>query len=187
TLERVMVDGLVDNSYYGLLDIRLDGNPETPVYIDTRPSDALALAVRTGADILVSPEVMQEARGDDFENFEQEQVVTALGITVGVVTDEVREIMELPDEHGLLVLGVIGEAQEKGLGAGALILEVNGEAPTDPLEFLEKMQQTEVGEQATIRYWYNDDITEVQISTTTPDPGTPEPSGPELSELEPRA
>ncbi|WLD59271.1 bifunctional nuclease family protein [Salinispirillum sp. LH 10-3-1] len=69
-LERVMVDALVGNSYYGLLDIRLQADPDTPIFVDSRPSDALALAVRLGAAILVAPEVLQSMRERDIETID---------------------------------------------------------------------------------------------------------------------
>lgn len=180
-LERIMVDGLVDNSYYGVLDVRMDNDPDTPVYVDTRPSDALALAVRTGAGIIVAPDVLQATRGQEFEGLGDDQVVTALGITVSMVTEESREAMELPDEPGVLVLRAVGEAEEKGIGSGALILEVNGEVPTSALDFLELVQRTPVDEDATIRFWYEDEVQEVELDTHVPRQGMPpEEAGPQV-------
>lgn len=69
-LVRVMVDALIDNSYYGVLDIRLNADPDTPIFVDSRPSDALALAVRLGAAILVAPDVLQTLRERDIDTID---------------------------------------------------------------------------------------------------------------------
>jgi bifunctional DNase/RNase len=49
-LERVVVTDLRDSTYYATLTIRSDGGN---VEIDARPSDAIAIALRTGAPIFV--------------------------------------------------------------------------------------------------------------------------------------
>jgi uncharacterized protein len=57
-LERVEVVGLKGDIFYGNLVIRLDGKV---IQVDSRPSDAIALAARAHVPVLVSEEVMQEA------------------------------------------------------------------------------------------------------------------------------
>lgn len=168
-LERVMVDALIDNSYYGVLDIRMDGDPDTPVYVDTRPSDGLALAVRTGARILVAPDVLQATRGRGFEGLGDDQLVTALGITVGNVTDTLREELSLPEQPGVLVVRVLEQAREAGLEPGALILSVNDEVPDNALDFLRLIQRTPQGERAVIRFWSDGEEHEAELDTDVPD------------------
>lgn len=55
---RVEVRSLKGDVFYGTIVVEVDGRP---VDIDSRPSDALALAVRTHVPILVSEEVMEAA------------------------------------------------------------------------------------------------------------------------------
>jgi len=169
-LERVLVDGLVENTYFGLLDIRMEDDEDTPVYVDSRPSDALALAVRAGAGILVAPDVLQATRDLEFEGLEDDQVVTALGITVTEVTDELREALGLPDEDGLLVNRAVGEAEGAGIVAGAMILEINGETPTSPMDFLDRVRKIPDDEKARIRFWHEGEEQEAEISTDVPIP-----------------
>ena len=57
-LVRVEVISLKDDVFYGNLVIEANGKT---INIDTRPSDALALSVRTNVPILVSQEVMDSA------------------------------------------------------------------------------------------------------------------------------
>jgi uncharacterized protein len=173
-VERVMVDALVGSTYTGVIELSLPQRDE-PVYIDSRPSDALALAVRTGASILVSPDVLVAASGLEFEGLpESQQVVSALGITVGEVTPDLREALGLPDQPGLVVSRAVGEAAELGLAPGALILEVNGEVPASPMQFLELVRRTGAGEPARLLVWQDGETREVQLSTDVPERQAPD-------------
>nr|WP_296750394.1 bifunctional nuclease domain-containing protein [Thioalkalivibrio sp.] len=173
SVERVMVDALVGSTYTGLIELRLAHQDET-VLVDSRPSDALALAARTGATILVAPDVLVATRGLEFEGLpEDQQVVTALGITVGEVTPDLREALRLPDERGVLVSRAVGEAAARGIAAGAMILEVNGEALGSPMQFLELVRKTPADTGATLRVWQDGETREVELSTDVPDPQRP--------------
>jgi len=58
TVHRVVVSSLADETFHATLELELNGR----VYaIDARPSDALALAVRTGVRIYASTEVLDRA------------------------------------------------------------------------------------------------------------------------------
>ena len=57
-LIQVEVSSLSDDVFYGNLVIEIDGNRK---FVDCRPSDALALAVRMNAPILVAEDVMAQA------------------------------------------------------------------------------------------------------------------------------
>lgn len=168
TLERVLVYGLVENTYLGALELSIAGREE-PVLVDTRPSDALALAARTGAAILVSPEILVAGQDLDYEGLGSDQVVTALGITVVDASSAWREALDIPGElSGVLVSRVTGEAADSGLAAGALITAVNGEVPDSPMEFLELVRRTPSGEPAQIDYWQDGDAGAMSLPTDVP-------------------
>lgn len=168
TLERVLVYGLVDNTYLGALELRVEGREE-PLLVDTRPSDGLALAVRTGAAILVAPEILVAGRDLDYEGLGSGQVVTALGVTVVEASDAWREALDLPgDLSGVVVSRVAGEAAESGLAAGALITAVNGEVPENPMEFLELVRRTPAGERARLDFWQDGESGALTLSTEVP-------------------
>jgi len=57
-LERVVIHALQDNTFYAVLTVR---QGETKKEIDARPSDAIALAVRTNCSIWVLEEVIADA------------------------------------------------------------------------------------------------------------------------------
>ena len=56
-VEKLIIDKLVENTFHAKLEVRKsDGQSE---FIDCRPSDGIALAVRTDADIYVDEEVLK--------------------------------------------------------------------------------------------------------------------------------
>lgn len=67
-LEEVRVEVLKDSIFYGIVKVRI-GNEVKEV--DARPSDVLALAVRTNSPIYVAEEVMQQA-SQDLTEYEKE-------------------------------------------------------------------------------------------------------------------
>jgi hypothetical protein len=60
-VERVVVCELKENTFYATIDIRM---PDRVVTIDARPSDAIALALRTGTRVFVEEAVMQSVKRD---------------------------------------------------------------------------------------------------------------------------
>jgi bifunctional DNase/RNase len=59
TLQRVVVTELKNDTFYAVLWLEQDGEPVT---IDCRPSDALALALRTDCPIFVDEDVLRVAK-----------------------------------------------------------------------------------------------------------------------------
>lgn len=58
-LEMVVIDSIQDSTYYATLHVR---DPKKQTHqIDSRPSDAIAIALRTGSPIYISEEVFQLA------------------------------------------------------------------------------------------------------------------------------
>ena len=70
---RVSVTELRDNTFYATITLSINGRD---VEIDSRPSDALALAVRSGAPIFAAEDVMAESAIEfEHEVEDQEDVV----------------------------------------------------------------------------------------------------------------
>jgi uncharacterized protein len=175
---RVLVDDFAGGVYFGMLELQLAGQEEL-ILVDTRPSDGLALALRTGAAILVAPKVLDAGRGMQFEGLGEDEVVTAVGITVVRATAELREAMELPDRPGVLVSRATGPAAAAGMRPGSLIVEVNGETPHAPMSFLELVRRTPEGEEAQIVYWQEGEEHAIGVATDVPPPApaSPAPEG----------
>jgi len=172
SLERVFVDDLVSNTYLGALEVRVEGREE-PILIDSRPSDSMAIAIRTGASIFVAPSVLAAAEDIRYRGLEDE-VVTAMGITVSELSPDLRQALELPEEReGLLVTGVRGPASEEGLEPGALLLRINGEPVENPMAFLDQVHETPEGELARLVFWQDGTEREIEVDTAVPDTGPP--------------
>jgi bifunctional DNase/RNase len=62
TLSRVMITDLRDNTFYAYLELR---RGDDVTLVDSRPSDALALAIRARAPVYVESTVLERARATD--------------------------------------------------------------------------------------------------------------------------
>jgi hypothetical protein len=63
-MDRVVVDNLRDNTFYATIYFSFEG--ET-MQLDSRPSDAIALALRAGVPIFVTQDVMSRAQSFDLD------------------------------------------------------------------------------------------------------------------------
>jgi len=63
---KVIVTQILDNTYYALLCLS-DGKKET--FIDSRPSDAVAVALRTNAPIFIEDSIMEKRSADELEEW----------------------------------------------------------------------------------------------------------------------
>ncbi len=72
-IEKIVVTELKDNTFYALIHLTLEGEEMT---IDSRPSDAIALALRADAPIFVTDDVISNSRNLtlDKENLDPEEV-----------------------------------------------------------------------------------------------------------------
>ncbi len=72
-VEKIVVTELRDNTFYALIHLRFR---EELLTIDSRPSDAIALALRTDSPIFVTEEVINNSRSItlDKENLDPEDV-----------------------------------------------------------------------------------------------------------------
>jgi len=59
TLERVIVDKMLHNTFHAKLQLKTKSGQKK--LVDARPSDSIALAVRTNADIYVDEEILKKA------------------------------------------------------------------------------------------------------------------------------
>jgi bifunctional DNase/RNase len=69
---RIAVTELRENTFYALITVVVDGSE---LEIDSRPSDAIALAVRADAPIFAADSVIEESAIEFEENVDEEEVV----------------------------------------------------------------------------------------------------------------
>lgn len=162
-LVEVWVHSLVGGTYLGALQLQVAGRDE-PLFVDCRPSDGLALALRTGATILLARELVAEAPEVDFLAPEaNEQVVRGLGLTVVAPTPALRQELGLPDRPGLVVTSAVDPAASAGLARGDLIVEIEGKVPAEPLDFLEALTTVAPGQPLELVYWRDGEEHRVQL------------------------
>ena len=80
-VKRVVVTELRDNTFYAIIEIMKDGQL---VLIDSRPSDAIALALRTDCPIFIREEVLEASKRTDNESVQDD--------------DSLEEEVEWPEE-----------------------------------------------------------------------------------------
>jgi bifunctional DNase/RNase len=66
-IARITVTELRENTFYAMITLKLEESGDGVIEIDSRPSDALALAVRSDAPIFAADEVIEES-GIEFEH-----------------------------------------------------------------------------------------------------------------------
>ena len=70
---RIAVTELRDNTFYAMITVAIDGSE---IELDSRPSDAIALAVRSGAPIYAAEAVIEESAIEfEHEDVNEEEVV----------------------------------------------------------------------------------------------------------------
>jgi bifunctional DNase/RNase len=78
-IDRVVVSDLKENTYYATIDVKQNGFNRK---IDARPSDAIALALRTSSPIYVDEKVMKKAAlsddTDQLETVEKEEKIDVM-------------------------------------------------------------------------------------------------------------
>jgi len=58
TIDKIIIDKLQDNTFHAKIVISMDGKTK---FVDARPSDSIALAVRTKSPIFVEDEVLNKS------------------------------------------------------------------------------------------------------------------------------
>ena len=86
SVQRVAVTELRDNTYYAMITLRINGED---IELDSRPSDAIALAVRADAPIFAAEDVIAESAIEfEHEVEDTEEVVDRFKAFLDEVTPE---------------------------------------------------------------------------------------------------
>lgn len=134
-LRRVLIRDLRDGTYFADVVLERDGREVT---VDSRPSDAIALAVRFGRPIFVDRQLF--AREAIVQMHDAgEDVVTVDGITVQGLSAELARYFDLPQGHGVVVSNV-GAGGSPALHRGDVVLEIDGERVRDARDFRAKLR-----------------------------------------------
>ena len=126
-LRRVTITDLRNNTYFALLSLELRG--ET-LEIDSRPSDAIAVALRMKAPIYASMEVLAKAKSLPAPGSRDEGARQKLGLQPQDLTAELAALLDLSSQHGVLVADVApgSPAANAGLRRGDILIKANDQA-----------------------------------------------------------
>lgn len=167
-VEEVVVTDLRNNTYFGLVRLKVEGERKIRD-VDSRPSDALALALRTGAPIRVAKKILSMAPDFDFIAPEgPNQVVQAMGITVVVPTPALRKQFNLGDQRGVVVTSAFGAARDKGVRRGDLLIDVNGKPLTEPAQFFAAVRAAKPRAPVRFTYWRNGKTQTIELPADLP-------------------
>ncbi len=119
-VDRIEIASMRDEVYYAT--ISMDGGRYS---IDSRPSDAIALAMGMNVPIYVNDKLFQPASAPEPEaGGKIPATARALGLTVEQLTPELAAYFGQPGERGVLVSGVSSPAEKAGVARGDIVVKV---------------------------------------------------------------
>jgi len=144
-LQRVVIGELKESTYYARIYLHTG---RQDLEVDSRPSDAIALAVRFHRPIFVARALM---KGDASIDLQKEApagtTIKYSGVTVQNLTEELAEYFSVPRGQGVIVADIATDAPQ-GLQRGDVILEINGAAVSGVGDFEAKMHEVTDGRRA---------------------------------------
>lgn len=128
--DRVLVTELKGSTYYARIHLVNGGKA---MEIDSRPSDAIALALGFHRPIFIARDLFEAAQSSEASRHEanertqnMQRSTQMFGLTVQELTDALATHFELPDQDGVLVTDVERENGGARLQRGDVIVAVQG-------------------------------------------------------------
>jgi uncharacterized protein len=163
TFEKVVVSELKGSTYYAHIHLISSGKP---LEVDSRPSDAIALALRFHRPILVAKELFDTALPLGIPGNRPEPAsVKISGVTVQNLTAELANYFNLPGTKGVLVADAGAESGTNSLQRGDVIVAVEGEAIEDIADLRDKLG-SEKRQAVTLRVQREGKEMQVQLTPT---------------------
>lgn len=144
-VERIVITDLRNDVYYAEIALRQNGRTHR---LDSRPSDAIALALRVKASIFAMPHLLKPI--EDLSEEEQGEPTsteaTGWGMRVQSLTETLADFFGR--REGVLVADVEAQspAAQSGIQAGDIILRINKEEIRDLEIFLKAATQVNSGD-----------------------------------------
>jgi uncharacterized protein len=146
-IEKITVTELKDDVYFAEISLRAAGTVHP---IDARPSDAIALAVRTNAPIFAAVSLMKplDSSGDPESTIHADR---RFGLTVQDLDPDLAESLGADGIRGLLVSSVThgGPAERAGVKRGDILKAIDGR----PVLTLAAYRQASESEMKSLTVW----------------------------------
>ncbi len=139
-LERVTVTELRDSTFFAEVAIKRKGRR---IRLDARPSDAIAVALRTGTPIYATPEVLQQGvRMDRRQSEPRDRVSRIQGLQVQDLTADLARLFGATVDAGALVAHVERDspAARLGLRRGDVVIRVDDTPVRNSRDLLQELQ-----------------------------------------------
>jgi uncharacterized protein len=139
TLQRVTITELRNSTYFANLTL---ATKEKVMQVDSRPSDAIAIALRMKAPIFVSTQVLAKSKPLPAPNARSEQNQKRLGFQTQDLTPDLAKLFDTQQQKGVLVTDVApaGVAIKAGLQRGDIITKANDQTVSSSSELESAIQ-----------------------------------------------
>ena len=138
-VNRITITDLLNNTYFATIALAIKGQQSE---IDSRPSDAIAVALRMKAPIFVSLQVIEKSKPPTAPTAEIDQTQRRLGIQAQALTPELAKLMDSRALRGVIVTEVMigGAAMKADIQRGDIITKLN-DKPVPTVATLETIIQ----------------------------------------------
>ncbi len=162
--QKVLIQDLKDSTYYARIFLHAGRHD---LQIDSRPSDAIALAVRFHRPIFVATALLKGDGAIDLQHqLPAASTIKFSGLTLQNLTDELAEYFRVPSGQGALVADVAGDAPT-GLQRGDIILEMDGTAVSGVGDLAARMRALKQGAPAQLSVQRGSQRIPVQFSSNS--------------------
>ncbi len=145
-VDRIVIADLRDEIYYAT--IYMDGGRYS---IDSRPSDAIALAMGMNAPIYVNNKLFESAPAPGLgAGGKIPDIARALGLTVEQLTPDLASCFGQPAARGVLVSGVSSAANKAGVARGDIVVKLGDREVTALDDFSRQAAQLKRGGTVTL-------------------------------------
>jgi hypothetical protein len=159
TVMEIRIVDLKDSTYYATLFLKLN---KGVIEIDSRPSDAIIIALKSKVPILVSAKILDE---QGISLTKKSVFGERYGIRIQELTSSLASNFNFKGKKGVLVAEVLsgGASEASGIKAGDILTKVNSKEVGTVQEFEEMFDAAKVGDSVRILLFRDDQFQEFNL------------------------